>query len=131
MDNEVSLSKAALLQSPSAIADNMEALHIHQKTNNSTATLVTPSDLSVVNFYSAVPAIQIPLSNVGLYLPKGKILTDTDAPIPLPYKPMLVIKDQLAAIVFEHGSNESYKEENDSCKILSKREEVVWASEYE
>ena len=109
--------EAATQVMPSALAANMEALQA--------ATQVMPSDQFALKFDSVVPAILLPLSKVGLYLPDGKILVDTDAPIPLPYKPMLVIKDQTAAIVFEIGSSESDKAENDGGKTLGKKAEVL------
>ena len=121
--------EAATQVMPSALAANMEALHIHQTAHVveklEAATQVMPSDQFALKFDSVVPAILLPLSKVGLYLPDGKILVDTDAPIPLPYKPMLVIKDQTAAIVFEIGSSESDKAENDGGKTLGKKAEVL------
>lgn len=127
--NKSDQSQAALpvSQSPSALATNMGALHVHQTAHivekSDAATQVMPSDQSAVEFDSVVPAIFLPLSKVGLYLPEGKILADIDASIPLPYKAMLVLKNQTAAIVF--GYNESDKTENYGGKTLGKKAEVL------
>lgn len=58
------------------------------------------SQESLLDFPSVVPPLLIPLSNVAQYLPDGMVILDTETCIPLSLKPMIVVKDQVAVMVF-------------------------------
>ena len=58
-------------------------------------------DLSLDDFPSVVPPVLIPLSKVGQYLPEGMAMVRSKTWIPLPLKPVIVLKDQVAVMVFE------------------------------
>ena len=58
-------------------------------------------DLSPHDFPSEVPPVLIPLSKVGQYLPEGMVMTKSRTRIPLPLKPVIILKDQAAVMVFE------------------------------
>jgi hypothetical protein len=58
-------------------------------------------DISPYDIPSAVPPLLIPLSKVGQYLPEGMAMVDSKTWIPLALKPVIVLKDQVAVMVFE------------------------------
>ena len=59
----------------------------------------TSADISINNFQSVVPPLLIPSSKVSEYLPEGMV--NQESWIPLPLKPVIVIKDQIVVMVFE------------------------------
>ena len=71
-----------------------------------------------IDFDSVVPPILLSFSKVGQYLPEGCTIDDSEGPIPLPLKPMLVVKDQMAAMVFEFADKEPKKDESGQGTVL-------------
>ncbi len=61
-------------------------------------------DISPHNFPSAVPPLLIPLSKLGQYLPEGVVMHNNETWIPLALKPLIVVKDQVAMMVFEQDN---------------------------
>ena len=69
-----------------------------------TSSTYDPQDISFHDFPSAVPPLTIPLSKIGQYLPPGVELDNSETRIPLALKPVIVVKDQVALMVFEHDN---------------------------
>jgi hypothetical protein len=86
-------------QSPSACCDQSHQTHTIPVLPSS-----TNDTRDAHNFPSAVPPLSIPLSKVGQYLPQGVVMESSETWIPLALKPLIVIKDQVAVMVFEQDN---------------------------
>ena len=69
-----------------------------------------PEETSLLNFHSVVPPVLIPLSKVGPYLPQGTTMSGA-AWIPLALKPAIVLRDDVAVMVFVKDNGECYLKE--------------------
>ncbi|XP_028406871.1 transcription factor SPT20 homolog, partial [Dendronephthya gigantea] len=58
-------------------------------------------DVPSKDFPSVVPPLLIPISKVSQYLPDGTAILNTESRIPLALKPVIVLKNEVALMVFE------------------------------
>ena len=58
-------------------------------------------DFPLKDFPSVVPPLYIPISKVSQYLPEGTAICNSESWIPLPLRPVIVLKNKVAVMVFE------------------------------